>query len=83
MVCGSPARSSGVPTMSGSAAKWLVHARWLSSTTRSAPSRASPSANSRPSRGTARSRGNSAGETAAPRRVMVPSGLAHSTELSR
>ena len=60
--------------MSGSDPKRRVHAPWLSSTTRSAPVRASASVKSRPSRGLARSRGNNEGETRAPLRVVAPSG---------
>ena len=82
-VYGPPSRSTAAPTMPGSDAKRLVQARWLSSTTRSAPSRASSSVKRRPTWGVVRSRGNSAGETAAPRKVTEPSGPAHSADCSR
>ena len=65
--------------MSGSDAKRAVQARWLSSTTPSAPARPSSSLKSRPRCGVARSSGNMDGETVAPRRVTAPSGRAHST----
>ena len=69
--------------MSGSEEKRVVHARWLSNTTRLAPVLASSPRNSRPNCGLARSIGKTAGETDAPLRVTGPSGPFHSTELSR
>ena len=78
--CGSPSKSIVVPTMAGSDAKRLVQAPWLSSTTRSAPMRASCSRKSRPRWGTARNSGNSDGETLAPRRVTPPE-ASHSAEI--
>ena len=81
-VCGSSSRTTGVPTMSGSEAKRLVQAPWPSSTTLSAPPRASSSVKSRPRWGAARSSGNSDGETEAPDSVTAPSGPAHCAERS-
>ena len=66
--------------MSGSDPKRLLQAPWLSTATRSAPTRASSSAKKRPRCGVARSSGNSDGETRAPLKVTAPSGLAHSNE---
>ena len=67
--------------MSGSDAKRLVQASWLSKTTPSAPTRASSSVKSRPRCGAALNSGNSEGETRAPDSV-APSRLANSAERS-
>lgn len=67
--CWPPFRSTVVPTTSGSDAKRLVQARWLSNATRGAPIRASSSRKSRPRCGDTRNSGNSAGDALAPRRA--------------
>ena len=73
-VCGWSFSTTGAPMTAGSEANRLVQARWLSSTTRCAPSTASASVKTRPRRGVVRSNGKRDGVTAAPNSVIGPSG---------